>query len=62
METPKFEMRFNDAHENEIAVAVNIRTKSIEIKTAKDHIVISFSNLDLMVEVINAVRKITYSE
>jgi len=62
METPKFEMRFNDAHENEIAVAVNIRTKNIEIKTAKDHIVISFSNLYLMVEFINAVRKITYSE
>ena len=61
METPKFEMHFNDAHE-EITVAVNIRTKSIEIRTAKDHIVISFSNLDLMVEFINAVRKITYSE
>jgi len=62
MEAPRFEMRFNDTQRNEITVAVNIRTKSIEIKTARDHIVIAWSNLNLVVDFINAVRKITSSD
>jgi len=61
-ETPRFEMRFNDTQRNEITVAVNIRTKSIEIKTARDRIVIAWSNLNLVVDFINAVRKITCSD
>jgi len=57
--TPKFEMRFFDAERNEITVVVNIKTNSVEIKTARDHIVIACSDLDLMTEFVKAVRKIT---
>ena len=57
--TPKFEMRFFDAERNEITVVVNIKTNSVEIKTARDHIVIAWSDLDLMTEFVKAVRKIT---
>jgi len=60
-EKPKFEMRFLDAQRNEITVAVNIKTNSVEIKTARDHIVISWSDLDLMAEYVKAVRNITYT-
>ena len=61
-EIPKFEMRFLDAQRNEITVAVNIKTNSVEIKTARDHITISWSDMDLMAEFVKAVRKITHWE
>ena len=61
-EIPKFEMRFFDAQRNEITVAVNIKTNSVEIKTARDHITISWSDMDLMADFVKAVRKITHWE
>ena len=58
-EKPKFEMRFLDAQRNEITMAVNIKTNSVEIKTARDCIVIAWSDLDLIAEYVKAVRNMT---
>jgi len=60
-ETPKFEMRFFDTQRNEITVAVNIRTNSVEIKTARDCIVIAWSDMDLIAEYVKAVRDMAYT-